>query len=171
MSLTKPKKILSIDPGISGAFALASPTKLIKTWKMPPLDKEGLPDLQAIFSFASKHKSYIILEEQSTRRGNSIRSAFNHGKGYGYLLCLIHSSGLDFELVSPKGKEGWINSIPEINPAHNYPHKTKKTKIKTSEFAIANYSNSKNVIWGPRGGFNDGVADAIAMAAYYYKVK
>jgi hypothetical protein len=93
-------KIISIDPGREGAMALLhkrpSGIKLLEAVPLPDLYMHnGRKELLSILSrWIKSGVESIIMEEQSSRGGNSAQASFSHGRGYGMLEMAISGWGV-----------------------------------------------------------------------------
>lgn len=105
--------ILGIDPGLSGALALYSPTsaQTLKIYPMPThtkttdqKTKKKILDCRAIVNWVDLHvpqDTHVYLEAPTARPGQGVTSMFSFGKVCGMLEMAIVAAGLRLTLVSP----------------------------------------------------------------------
>ena len=152
-------KVMSIDPGLSGALAVFDGDDLIAVVDMPTheLDRNGkakrqiaAADLAGIFcQYDPRH---VIVEKVSAMPGNGATSMFSFGRSFGIIEGIIAAYNIPVTYVTPGvwtkaigrglGKDASRARACELYPAHQ------------QRFARVK---------------DDGRADAVLIGAWYLK--
>lgn len=118
--------LLGIDPGQEGAFVLLHESKHIEQFRKMAIiklrDKKGKVkihyDVLSIISFIKSVKklcpnTHVFLEKSQSAPGQGVVSMFSTGYGFGLLVGIIASAGLDYTLVAPKDwKDDMMRGLP-----------------------------------------------------------
>lgn len=90
-------RYIGIDPGAKGAMALLDDDRVT----IIPLDKdEYIAYLKAISE--SKQPCICVLERVSARPGQGVTSMFSFGTSYGWLMGVLDSFNIPYELITPQ---------------------------------------------------------------------
>ena len=94
---------LGIDPGKKGGFAFLDQEDNLDMYTTPMISNKSY-DVQGIKNLLlSKNESlFIIIEKQSMRPGQGVKSTFETGKGFGILLGLVAGLEIPHKIVSPR---------------------------------------------------------------------
>lgn len=155
-------KILGIDPGFNGAFALFdSAQKEILFYDVPTVittasrHEYDIPGILAIFK--NDCIAYCILEQSFAMPGQGVISMFSIGKGFGIYLGLLSALRIPFEVVHPKkwqkvcgivgGKTDGKNNQAYLVASRLFPYVVKDLVT-------------------PRGRIIDGRVDALLLVEY-----
>lgn len=152
---------LGIDPGAKGSLCLLdSITKDVKFLDTPPIHS-ALAIFTAINTFHNTyHIQHIAIEDVHAIFGTSAGSNFKFGFNTGVLHGIVGSTGIGFELVTPKvwQKDCGVRFKPKMKAAD-------KKKVVA---AICEQLYPSASIRGPKGGLLDGRSDALMIAHYLY---
>lgn len=161
-------RLLAIDPGSTGGLALYDDKQLTLYKKLPNIAL--LANINKFYrELCNWQIDIVIVEEQIGRSGskgirNGPRSIFGHGVNYGRLIALLHLSNLEPILIHPTC---WMNKVPiieiplSLRDAQNKP--IKDSKVRNISWAL-----SMGVeVCGPKGGWQDGLADAVCLGWAY----
>jgi len=152
---------VGIDPGHKGAIVKLDENlkilgyRLIQTCKNP----------KEFFDFISD-ADYVILEKSGPRRGEGVKSVFNYGFGYGYIMSAVDYANYVKKLAIGKT---FVVSNPIPNVWHRYFRHALPTALRKKS---ASYYWAKH-IW-PQETFivercrkpHMGIVDAAMIAAY-----
>lgn len=156
-------KILSIDPGKSGAIALSDYSNgllnvEIELHKTPMLKNDKDYNIRSINEIFSEEYDFIVLEDVHSIHGSSANSNFQFGLGVGIMRTLAENSNRPYFLVSPMTwqKVAWEGIKKVKNPKIN------------SSVAVHRLFPHVNFI-PPRGKVpHDGMIDAVLLGYYGY---
>lgn len=154
------KYCVGIDPGLDGAFVLLSAEgKIVEHKKIPlkktnedrvRIDEFALIELVQYFtSFAGIHVWIEHLQNTPGKQGT-----FSFGEGYGLLKGMFLYAKTPIYYVLPKV---WKKAMMPGMPAD---------KVASCVAAVRLFPESKSLMLKPRGGLDDGIADALLIAAY-----
>lgn len=125
-------KIISVDPGLSGAFCIKDGESVL-VHDMPILKsktKKDTFDISAIVSLLEPHKDadVFFIEDIHCMPKNGAVSMFNFGRGKGILEGIGFALGLNVQYVTP---QTWKKSYAELAPPAKVklPKGTKKPKV------------------------------------------
>lgn len=152
--------ILGIDPGLDGAFVLLSETGKIRGHTKMPLikvsgqkeriDESGLVELVQYFS--SYPNLHVWMEHLQNTPGRT--GVFSFGDGYGLVRGMFLYTKTPVSYVLPKV---WKKAMMPGMPAD---------KVASCVAAARVFPESKSIMLKPRGTLDDGIADALLIAAY-----
>lgn len=86
---------MGIDPGKKGGIAIIRPDGSYNT---EPLTELNLRQAALIFGENTK----AVVESVHAMPGQGVTSMFNFGKGFGYILGVLETCGVTYELVPPQ---------------------------------------------------------------------
>ncbi len=159
---------IGIDPGLKGGIAVLDSEGYCTTlWDIPTeINDKGKKELD-IFKldhFIGRVKNSMIIKDQGTlivavekvhsMPGEGVTSAFN----FGYMLGGIHA-------VLKSNKLAYVNISPQKWKKYFNLSKDKKEAVRLAEKL---YPETKEQLYGPRGGIKDGRAEALLIALYLY---
>lgn len=158
----KPEIYLGIDPGKKGAIVGYVPSKHFKT---PFIGIDWNDDIGIMVEWLNTIKMSfkirgVLIEQVASRPGQSSRAVFSFGVGYGTWLGILAALNTPCDFITP---QKW-NSM--------FLHKRKSTKLSIGVAILTKFAHvrefMKKFLYGPRGGFYDGRADAIAISYCCY---
>jgi len=157
-------KIISIDPGWSGAMAVFEKGYLVRTHKCQPTAKETYELI-----WKDLHEANIaILELVHSMPGQGVVSTFKFGYNYGMWHGFLSSALKETYLVSPqKWQKGWTN-VPKVKKDRKRYFKQIATEL--SENALDPKQN-KNASWCEKIKITNYNADAICIGQWYINKK
>jgi len=154
---------IGIDPGLDGGIAYIRNGHLVVVLDMPTveikvsgktrrnIDAEALRSiLTAIRASLARH---VVIEQQSTRPGQSSQSGLKTGYGYGLIIGVVVGLGYPYTVVTPKAWKKHFG-LTDI-------------KAESVELAAATWPDMADNFYGPRGGGKDGRAEAALIAQYH----
>ena len=97
--------LIGIDPGKSGGIAWGTKYELMGCVSMPKTEPDVCDFILAISKIGD---ASCILEKVGSRPGNSARSMFTFGEGFGVLKSALYFAGVRTELCVP-GK--WMRAL------------------------------------------------------------
>jgi len=133
------KCIISVDPGLKGAFSIFDGNKNPIIYKIPlktviksNKKKKNIYDLERIVEILELYRNKNVIfgiERQSARVGEGVTSSFTNGTGYGSLLGIAHGLKFDVIIVSPVT---WKKYFPELitKNSENLKNKQKTIRLK-----------------------------------------
>jgi hypothetical protein len=99
-------KVLGIDPGKSGSFALLNDNCVIEVKSMPVIKMKGQKaqyDEREVFNIIKNSGAdKIIIEKVNAMPGNGAAASFTFGFGFGLLVMAAACSGIPYSLVHPR---------------------------------------------------------------------
>ena len=154
-------RVGGVDPGINGAIASWDGERLV-TLKIPSVKAKGRGNTvdwiklakDTVFYFPFVDHWYI--EEVGAMPGQGVSSMFKFGYVAGALRGIISSMSAPITMVRP--------SVWKPDMA------VTKDKKQTAARAAELFPQDANLFYGPRGGVEDGVAEA-ALIAFYGRKK
>lgn len=144
--------VMGIDPGLTGGVAVIGPDCMAAKMPMIGKDVDGAQIANWVRLFEPK---LVIIEQQGTRPGESIRASQTTGKNLGILMGVMYACGASFQIVAA---QKWKQQTC------GYAKDKKKQKLKAAEHVARKYPWAE--IRGPQGGLWDGVCDALCIAEY-----
>ena len=109
-------KVISIDPGLSGAIALLSdPDTVVKVWDMPVMEAiQGKGNVVNPHLLSGIIKEALDLgattayvESQHAMRDQSSTAGFKQGSGYGVIQGVLAYADLPINIVTPQRWKGY----------------------------------------------------------------
>lgn len=158
------KVYIGIDPGLTGAIAMIRSTDkftppMIKVWKTPVIS--GMVDAAEVASILSEFtKGYTPLcciEKAQAMPKQGVVGVFTYGKGYGQLIACLQIEAIPFYEIPPGT---WKKKYSLIK-------QPKSVSVKVASQLFPSMTKS---LYGPRGGLNDGVAEALLLADYCRRI-
>lgn len=129
-------KIISVDPGLSGAFCIKE-DKTISVHDMPitkSKTKKDTFDIQSIVDLLTPHAdaAVFVIEDIHCMPKNGAVSMFNFGRGKGILEGVGFALGIRVHYISP---QTWKKSYQELAPPPKVKgvKKPKDTRVKTKK--------------------------------------
>jgi hypothetical protein len=154
--------IIGIDPGLKGGVAcIANNGELLHACHMP----SETADLYKILYDLSKDVSTEFYVEKSQPHRSTknhkegITQIFSNGFNYGKLIGCI-------DIVTMYHYDAKVNEVYPISWKSAF--KLSKDKQKSIDLCIDLFPQSKDIVYGVRGGKYDGIAEAILIAYYGY---
>lgn len=150
-------RILGIDPGIKGAFALIDTTDWTVAVTDMPLEAgvkgKDMVSAQGILNLIKGARpDSAFLEHVTASPQMGVTSAFSFGDGYGCTRTGILSRGCSLWTVRP---QVW-------KAAMKAPKDKKQSTTRASQLVPA----AHGLLFGPRGGAFDGRGEALLLALY-----
>ena len=158
--------ILGIDPGLKGGFCLLNNTGIISVKKMPIYkdNKHSFIDTKAIKEYLDTLViDKVAIEKQIVIKGQGLSSSSKTMYQYGLLIGILTGMGYNINIYTAKFWQKIIFSLVDDNNInhYNYDH----TKIMSIAFVEQRYNSSYLFFSKRQKKPNDGVADAICIAA------
>lgn len=141
-------RIIGIDPGRRGGVALATTQGVVDSEMMPG----SLQELVALIEQWEVTHAYV--EKAQARPGQGVTSMFNYGCGFGKTLGVLVAKKIPFRQVSPTE---WTRALHK-----GFEGATAKDRSKNA--ALSMFPNLG--MFGPRGAFLDGIADAALICEF-----
>ena len=147
-------KVCGIDPGNSGGICVLD-TNNLSTPAL--LDLGAVHIYEAGLWMHNQNIDIIFLEDVHSLHGMSAKSNFSFGRNLGVVMTLaqVVMKGQPTNYVHPKVWQKYIGVTAKG---------TKNIKKNIAKIAMSLYPNAD--IYGKRGGFKDGKADALMIAHY-----
>ena len=110
------KYIVGIDPGLSGAVVVISPTEL-KIFDMPTMTVErngkskrqvSASELAVIMSNFNSNDSHVYVEKVSAMAGQGVTSVFSFGRSFGMIEGILAAFKLPVTYVAPAT---WVKAV------------------------------------------------------------
>ena len=168
-------RVLAIDPGADGGMAYFDNRILTIHKKLPNLSIKS--NVHSLLQELTCHKPDLVVIEEQTFGGkrfagqrNGQKALFGQGMNYGRILTLLLVSNLEFIEIP---NAAWTHKVPicetpaEIKQLQESKRLILESKIRSLSFAM---SIGAFVI-GPKGGLQDGIADAVSMGSLYVSNK
>jgi hypothetical protein len=156
-------RVLGIDYGISGAFALIdTETKECFVWDMPLENKEIDPiaiDVLLCSLASTTHPidaiwaEHVIANGPNAGRNSIMQQGKNIGKAEGIVILFAYNENIPFMHVNAQRWE-------------RHAGLWGKSKKDSCAKAAAKYPTIEKELYGPRGGAKDGRGDALLIADY-----
>lgn len=147
------KYIIGIDPGKAGGIAILSLDG--RELKYIPM-AEGFELADFLDEFKLMHEIVrVYIEKSQSMTGNSAKSMFTYGVGFGKILGVLETLKISYDLIPPLKwqrkmipgcKKGETKKTAYIKAKQLYPHET---------FVLAGCRT-----------FHDGIVDAVLIAEY-----
>lgn len=93
--------IIGIDPGASGGIAWHDGGN-VEVFKMPETEKDIFNLIECVSPQCTRRKAFCYLEQVASMPGDSGRSMFTFGMGYGGLRMALIACNIPFEVVKPQ---------------------------------------------------------------------
>lgn len=110
------KYIVGVDPGLSGAVVVISPTEL-KIFDMPTMTVErngkskrqvSASELAAIMSNFNSNDTHVYVEKVSAMAGQGVTSVFSFGRSFGMIEGILAAFKLPVTYVAPAT---WVKAV------------------------------------------------------------
>jgi crossover junction endodeoxyribonuclease RuvC len=153
---------IGVDPGLSGAVVVISPTEL-KIFDMPTMTVErngkskrqvSASELAQIFSNYNSNDCHVYVEKVSAMAGQGVTSVFSFGRSFGMIEGILAAFRLPVTYVAPatwvkavgrgQGKDASRARAMELFPENQADFKLKKFDGRADAALIA-YWGSRNV--------------------------
>lgn len=156
---------IGIDPGLDGAIAYIQHGGLIGALDMPTytvkvagktrraIDADRLCRMLQNVPDQRFGIDMVVIEQQSTRPGQSSQSGLKTGIGYGLIIGVVVGLGHPYRVVTPKQ---WKK-----------PYGLTSIKDESVTLAAELWPDMGGQFYGPRGGGKDGRAEAALIAEYH----
>jgi hypothetical protein len=143
--------IIGIDPGANGGVAfIHNEGELYKAFPMP--EKKNLAMVISNVILEREETFYCCIEKSFPSHNQGITSIFNHGYNYGWYVSTLSILNIETIEVLP---QVWKSAF-----------KLSKDKQKSMDLCLKLWPESKDLIYGKKGGMLDGVAEALLIAEY-----
>lgn len=163
--MTKSKLVVSCDPGASGAICLYEPS----TGRTGFHDTTGTPDEIVDLVTRVRDEFMIVgacVEQVHAIPGAAAGSSFTFGRNYERMLFMAQLTGGPLFHVTPKTWQKYLGlTIPK--KLKGAPRK-KHIKYEVARLVGEKFPQSKEKLYGPKGGLLDGRSDALAIAFYIW---
>lgn len=162
------EKIVAIDPGTDGGFAVFIGQNLHELHTIPKVkDRVDYNQLYKMWEKMSEGATMIIMEEVHSIFGSSAKSNFSFGHINGFLLGMIVSGLVPYTLVQPKEwqKDIWVNQdkVYKTGKAKKTID-TKSTSLLAAKRLFPNTDFRKS---SRAEKFHDGLVDAALIGKWY----
>lgn len=143
-------RILGIDPGIRGAFALAEKSGVVMCEVMPESTEEIISLIQ------NWEPTHVYIEKAQAMPKQGVSSVFSYGTGFGILIGIVKTLKLPMRLVPSRE---WTKSI--------HLGTSSGTAKERSKEAALNLFPNINFLASPRSKkLHDGLIDACCLAEF-----
>jgi crossover junction endodeoxyribonuclease RuvC len=111
--------VIGIDPGLTGAIAIVSPTDEVILCTDLPLTDEDKPSVDGNLLYRLIDKFMpctVVVEKVHAMPGQGVTSMFNFGKSYGTILTAVKIAGANLLGITPqvwKKAQGLIKTEKE----------------------------------------------------------
>lgn len=164
-------RILGIDPGKDGGFAILEDGIVIKTLATPNIkdvNNNGVVDCVKVSEFIRENAvDKVVIEDVHAIFGTGAKTTFNFGRNVGMVEALILAYG--YELIKIKPKEWQLKpwrSVPIIKDSKGKKD-NKARSLKALQIIFPNL-DYKVLLRTPRCKVaHDGIVDAILIAYHY----
>jgi hypothetical protein len=126
--------IIAVDPGANGGIVTSVPSmefdlNRLQAVKMPATEGDVLEVVRGFAREAIEQKSEMVavVESQTGGGGKVQRGMFKFGRGYGFILGVLHTLGIRIELVAP---QKWQKELGLGKRDKNAPKTEWKNKLK-----------------------------------------
>lgn len=152
---------IGIDPGAKGAIAILDEQSLIEVFDLPIAADGKTLDCASILARLQRYSlgGKVILEKVAAMPGQGVTSMFNFGKNVGQLIGILKISKIPYEEIPPTV---WRKKV-----LVGCPKNSKDPKAVVRGFVERRFPDAN--IYGVKGGFKDGRADALCLALYGFK--
>lgn len=160
---------IGIDPGVDGAIAVFTATGL-RLYDMPSAQsgKGRRIDPLALAGILAKYGQAncdVAIELVHAFPGQGVSSCFSFGHSLGVIEGVVASIGLPYELVSPVR---WRKVMMADFAKAETPKERKAQSVLAASRLYPAYAEQFR---GPKGGIEDGRADATLLAAYLARAR
>lgn len=151
-------RVGGVDPGVKGGVAVIDTDHLTLRCAPMPLEKVGAKERKLASAgglvqlFRAHELDALFLEEVGVRPGEGTVGAFSFGRGLGRIEGAAAGRGLPLYLVKPQLWKSKLGVSAE--------------KERCVAKAEALFPCARHLFRGPRGGLNDGPAEACLIALY-----
>lgn len=152
------KAYVGIDPGKSGCFAILRDDQEIEFYDWPKDNNPGLYFRNLAQTCQSYDIRLAVLERVHAMPKQGVTSMFNFGLNFGMWQAFLLIHGMKHILVPP---QTWMKGM--VMQSDGRDSKSRVRAVVTRLFPHAD-------IYGPRGSYKDGRADALMMA-YFASLK
>jgi len=105
-------KVLSIDPGVSGAVVTVEyPLRIVEARR----DFGGLDDVVRAIRDLAGGCDFGVLEHVAARPGQGVTSMFSFGRATGAAMGALYASGIRFVEVTPAKWQNWARQTFEVD--------------------------------------------------------
>lgn len=155
-----PKVFIGFDPGASGSMAILyedNPAEVtVIDFKASGL-YSYISLLKELINSGKYTIGAVVLEDVASMHGQGVKSVFSFGQRKGEIEGMLQTLELGYHLVKP---QTWQKTIGANKKA---PTKADKKKL-IVDCVKRLYPSATSLLYGPKGGINDGRADAIGLA-------
>lgn len=163
------RKILGIDPGLCGAFAITDGNGFVETYAMPVkaagrdkwVDFDGVTRLLADIKAA--HGVMPAFLEKAVSFGMGTKGAFNYGRGFEAVVIALHLAEISVTQVEPNK---WTKEMHEGTNADLRPKLRSAVAVERLFPKLVRSLPRTRPKGGQPGKLLDGPVDAFLIAAY-----
>lgn len=148
-------KIIAIDPGLNGAWAvLSSRGEFISVGELPRFDKliNGIEFSNIVKSFSPE---LAVIERVGARPGQGVTSMFTFGAAYGMVLGVVSGAQIPYHLVTPQRWKSYFRLLGKSKDA------SREAAIQHFPAAAKHLNLKKHA----------GRADALLLGLYFLTLK
>jgi len=138
--------------------------RVVSTRKLPVITLEGKSrnvrdyDLAELMAMFLPSRSLYCIEENVPMQSDGLWSVASTAKGFGTMRGILYALRCNTLYVHPRTWQAKIFPRPSDRAVN------KTTKDLAKDYVVKNYPTAQ--ITGPRGGFLDGITDAVCIADY-----
>jgi len=149
-------KVIGIDTGKKGAVAVIVDGNPIEVYDCPILPGKGSKTVYDVVGIAALIRRIApdraTVEKIHSMPGEGVTSAFSQGEGYGLWRGILAGMGIPFVEMAP---QTWQKIMLRDG--------TGDTKQRAQVILCQRFPHTRDWVFGPRGGYRDGRADAILI--------
>lgn len=110
-------KVLGIDPGINGGWALLDENGTLETYSFSNKSEKEISN-----SLSLVRPDYAFIEQVHAAPGQGVSSMFTFGRAYGFVRGVLASRCIDFDSITPQAWQKLLR-IPNRNGKTYSEHK------------------------------------------------
>lgn len=163
------KKIISIDPGGDGGFAVFINGTLQEVHTVPKVkSKVDYRELSKMVTEILQDTDMGIVEEVHAIFGSSAKSNFSFGFINGFVLGIINGMGVPYIMVNPKKwqKDVWVTQDKIFKTGKKVDTKATSVMAAKRLFPHTDFRKSSRA-----RKFHDGLVDATLIGFWYLNLK
>lgn len=154
---------IGIDPGAKGYLCLLDPSGPVIKFVKNPTSLKDMHVVRKELRIYAPVVKHVAIEDVHSLYGMSAKSNFKFGYNLGFITALVccYLPYNSITLVQPKKWQAQVGA-----PSQKFLGKEMKLKQAIADIAEALYPNAE--LYGPKGGLQDGKADALMIAHWLY---
>lgn len=110
-------KVLGIDPGLNGGWALLDENGTLETFSFSNKSEKEISN-----SLSLVRPDYAFIEQVHAAPGQGVSSMFTFGRAYGFVRGVLSSRCIDFDSITPQAWQRLLR-IPNRNGKTYNEHK------------------------------------------------